>query len=273
MNSYSWVSGKSNGFVQWAGDRMVFTSASNDLPFGADRKLGPLTNNGSPTPTIGLLPGCLAIDAGGNAAGIAFDQPGRARVYGVVADVGAFEGQAPYGQSVVVNSGAAQRSNVTDVAVTFDHLVTLPADPTVAFRLTRTGPSGPAGDVTLTVDLSGSTGTQTVARLTFSGALTAFGSLIDGTYALTVFGSQVTGPGGLLLDGDGNGIAGGDNVTTLHRLYGDATGDRVVNVADLTLFQGAFGTATTDPTFDVNGDGVINTVDLNAFRVNFGVGL
>jgi len=42
----------------------------------------------------------------------------------------------------------------------------------------------------------------------------------------------------------------------LFRLFGDATGDRVVNAADLTLFRNVFGSTTSDITFDVNGDGV-----------------
>jgi hypothetical protein len=250
--------------------------SGNNLPFGTDPKLGPLADNGGPTQTVALLPGSPAIDAGANPTGLVFDQRGFnfARVAGAAADIGAFEVQRPATvQSVVVNGGAVQRSRVIDVTITFSHLVTLPTNSALAFRLTRTGPGGPAGDGTLTADLSASTATQTIARLTFSGALIEFGSLIDGTYTLTVIGSQVTGPGGLALDGDGDGTPGGDNVTTLYRLFGDADGNRTVNVADLTLFRSAYGTVTTDPTFDFNGDGVISATDLAAFRVNFGSGL
>src|SRR5207249_2625935 len=64
-------------------------------------------------------------------------------------------------QSVLVNQGSQQRSVVTGLSVAFSTLVTLPANPAAAFRLTRTGPGGPVGDVTLNVDLSGSTALQT----------------------------------------------------------------------------------------------------------------
>jgi hypothetical protein len=182
--------------------------------------------------------------------------------------------------SVAVNDGAAQRSRVTSVTVTFNTVVTLPAAAAQAFQIARTSATGPTGNVTLSVDLSGSTATQTVARLTFSGALADHGSLIDGTYALTVFGAQVTGPGGLAMDGDNNGTAGGDflygtnqSLEKLYRLFGDADGNRVVDVNDLILFRVVYGSNTTDPTWDVDASGVINQTDLVAFRANFGMGI
>src|SRR4029079_7061352 len=115
--------------------------------------------------------------------------------------------------------------------------------------------------VTLSVDLSGSTATQTVARLTFFGPLTEFGSLIDGNYSLTVLSSRVSGPGGAL-DGDNNGTPGGDHVSGLFRLDGDVNGDGAVNGLDFAAFRSAFGTTFGSPLYrdflDVNRDGVIN---------------
>jgi hypothetical protein len=175
--------------------------------------------------------------------------------------------------TVTVNDGTAQRSRVTQLTVAFPGLATLPANPVAAFRLTRLGPGGPTGDVTLAVDLSGSTATQTVVKLTFSGALTEFGSLVDGNYTLTVLGSQVT-VNGAPLDGDGDGTPGGDSVTPLYRLFGDVTGDRVVDASDLAFLRSAFGSVQGNPGFiaalDLNGDGVINVADLSAFRSRFG---
>jgi VCBS repeat-containing protein len=177
--------------------------------------------------------------------------------------------------SVMVNNGSVQRSMVTSITIAFNSVVTLPATLANAFQLARTGPGGTTGNVTLAVDLSGSTANQTIARLTFSGALTSSGSLVDGNYTLTVFGAQVTGSGGTQLDGDGNGTAGGDYTSpaalNLYRLYGDADGNRVVNQADLTLFRIAFG--SSDPTFDFDRNGTVNQNDLVAFRANFGNGV
>jgi hypothetical protein len=63
--------------------------------------LGPLTNNGGPTETHALLAGSPAINTSTNPVasftGNAYDQrgPGFARVVDGVADIGAFEVQAP----------------------------------------------------------------------------------------------------------------------------------------------------------------------------------
>jgi hypothetical protein len=73
-------------------------------PFeNVDPLLGPLTNNGGPTPTMALLPSSPAIDAGNNAAasaaGLTTDQRGFGpRVVNGVPDLGAFEtGAVPPG--------------------------------------------------------------------------------------------------------------------------------------------------------------------------------
>src|SRR5205823_3170594 len=96
--------------------------------------------------------------------------------------------------NVRVNDGSSQRSMVTSMTVTFSGPVVFTGSPSAAFQLARIGPSSPTGNVTLAVDLSGSTPTQTVARLTFSGSFTegptAAPSLVDGNYTLTVFSNQ-----------------------------------------------------------------------------------
>jgi hypothetical protein len=178
--------------------------------------------------------------------------------------------------SVPVNGGAAQRSHVAEVTVTFSAAVTPPSDPRLAFRLTRTGPGGPAADVALTVDLSASTPARTVARLTFSGPLTEAGSLQDGAYTLRVLSSQVSA-GGQPLDGDGDGAPGGDYVLAFHPLYGDGNGDRRVDNADFFLFRDAFGRSAGDPLylayFDFNGDGRVDNLDFFQLRARFGTTL
>jgi autotransporter-associated beta strand protein len=169
-------------------------------------------------------------------------------------------------QSVVIDNGTAQRSMVRSVTVNFNRVVVFGGTPAAAFQVARKGP-GQTGNVTLGVDLSGSTANQTVARLTFSGTLTEGpNSLVDGDYTLTVVTAQVQG-----------GIQGGDNLTSLFRLYGDVNGDRTVNGLDLALFRTAFGTSLGNPNYvdylDQNGDGAINGLDLAAFRTHFGTTL
>ena len=180
----------------------------------------------------------------------------------------------PPGAMTSVNDGTPQRSRVTTIDVRFTTVVTFAGPLQDAFRVTRTGPGTPTGDVTLGVDLTASTATQTIARLSFSGPLAEFGSLIDGNYTLTVFSSQVSA-GGSAFDGNLDGSPGGDLSLNLYRLFGDVNGDKTVNITDLTAFRNAFGATTADanysPSLDFNGDGVINLTDLTQFRNRFGV--
>lgn len=62
-----------------------------------DPFLGPLANHGGLTPTMALLPGSPAIDAGDPAFCLSTDQRGVARPIGAACDIGAFE--APLGIS------------------------------------------------------------------------------------------------------------------------------------------------------------------------------
>lgn len=72
----------------------VFDAGSASNITGVDPKLGPLTNNGGPTPTMALLAGSVAISAGSNAlipSGVSTDQRGYARIVGPAVDLGAYE--------------------------------------------------------------------------------------------------------------------------------------------------------------------------------------
>jgi hypothetical protein len=73
-----------------------FLTGPGDLT-NTDPRLGPLQNNGGPTPTMALLSGSPAINAGGNTGAPDTDQRGFARIVGGTIDIGAFEVQ-PAGQ-------------------------------------------------------------------------------------------------------------------------------------------------------------------------------
>src|SRR5207237_986994 len=140
-----------------------------------------LANNGGPTQTIALQATSPLVNAGSNPAALTTDQRGTGfvRVSGTAADIGAFEVQAAAApvtvSSAVVNAGGSaefqnQRSSVTSLTVTFSGLVTFSGATAAAFKLSRVA-GGTAGDVTLAAqDLS--TATQSIIKLTFSGALT-----------------------------------------------------------------------------------------------------
>jgi hypothetical protein len=181
--------------------------------------------------------------------------------------------------AVVVNGGAAQRSVVTSIQVTFSAAVTVASD---AFSLTYLGaPAGTTGGVpgstvgAFQVTKATVGGVTVVTLSRFFDANTSRGSLIDGRYALTVDRTKVTDVG-VAMASDftfaDSGQPGG-----LYRLFGDANGDRFVNGADFALFRAAFGASTDDPgynpAFDINGDGTINGADFAAFRRNFGQGI
>jgi uncharacterized protein (TIGR03118 family) len=201
--------------------------------------------------------------------------------HGLFGSIAVNPGTAPRVTGVVVNGGAAQRSLVTQLQVTFDQHVTLPANAADAFRLSRQG-DGAAVNLTAAVD---DLGAGTVVTLNFVGgavdaSLLNNPSLADGRYTLTVLAGQVGGPNGAL-DGDTDGQAGGDFVLAgdpaangLFRLFGDVSGDGVVNGLDLAQFRQAFGASPVPSSaFDFNGDGAVNGLDLAQFRTRFGTGV
>jgi surface-anchored protein len=171
----------------------------------------------------------------------------------------------PRVSSTAVNNGAAQRSRVTTVAVTFDQPVTFAGLPAAAFQLRRQSDNA-APALAAAVDNSGP---GTVVTLTFSGPATESASLADGRYTLTVLASQVPG-----LDGNGDGTPGDDYVLVgapangLFRLFGDADGDGDVDAQDFGAFRAAFGGMNF--IFDFDGDGDVDAADFGAFRSRFG---
>lgn len=248
-----------------------------------DPMLGGLAANGGPTMTHKPLTGSPAINAGSNPAASVFDQRGTGflRVSGGQADIGAVEVQVPptVAGSVVVNDGATQRSQVTSLTVTFSTLVNfLGGNPAPAFVLEKMDGVNPIATVSVVVDLSASTATQTVARLTFVGAgVETNGSLMDGRYRLTILAANVTDYGAQQLDGNGDQTPG-DNFTTgatITRLFGDVSGDGFTDNVDLIAFRAANGSDSTtgnwNAALDANGDGFIDNADFIAFRQRIGV--
>jgi hypothetical protein len=181
----------------------------------------------------------------------------------------------PEVESVQVGDGSNQRSAVGQLAITFDGLVAIDSG---AFSVTRLGENGGSVDVSFLTSINGQG--QTVATLTFSGSQTrANGMLIDGNYQLAIDGSKIL-RGGLELDGDQNGTAGGDFVygteasDRFFALYGDLDGDRIVNLSDFNAFRASFGRTLGDSAYraelDFDGDGLIGLSDFNQFRSRFG---
>jgi fibronectin type 3 domain-containing protein len=170
---------------------------------------------------------------------------------------------------VAINDGAVYRSVVRSVTLTFDRVVTFTGSPNAAFSL-----NGPYGTVIVNADLSGSTSTQTITRLTFpQQSSVEYASLKDGRYTLTAFASQITA-NGASLDGNADGIPGDDynlastGTVGVFRLYGDINGDGSVDAADFIQFRQFFG--GSNAAFDFDNDGSVSASDFIAFRQRFG---
>lgn len=175
---------------------------------------------------------------------------------------------APRVQQVTVNDGQIQRSRVTSITVYFDTVVTLPGNPANAFSF-----SGSVSGFSWSGSTALSTPTQTVVRLTFSGANTQAGSLLDGNYVMTVQAALVSA-NGQQLDGNGDGNGGDNYPFAFFRIFGDATGEGTVDLTDFITLRGAMGSDTASPNylsyFDANGDGFVDLSDLTEFRDRFG---
>jgi parallel beta-helix repeat protein len=245
------------------------TGANNLL--NVDPMLGPLANNGGPTLTHALMSGSPAINAGSNPAVLVNDQRGVGfyRSSGGKTDIGAYEMQfPPEVQSIIVNNGAVQRSRVTTIEVVFDSLVSFSGPPTNAIQLQRQSDSQFVA-LTATVNNYGTT----AVVLTFNGALSQAGSLLDGRYTLTVLAAPVSDANGQL-DGNGDGI-GGDNYSLvgtpsngLFRFFGDINGDGTIDASDFIQFRQYFGGYLF--AFDFDGDGSVSASDFMQFRLRFG---
>jgi uncharacterized delta-60 repeat protein/CSLREA domain-containing protein len=156
-----------NSIVASGGDIDASFTGSNNLFGSVD--LGPLQNNGGPTPTQALLDG-RAIDAGNNdlvPAGVTTDQRGLPRFFSGTVDIGAFESQS-------------LRQATTSA-------LTLPANPTTF------------GDVvTLTMTVSSTAGTPTGYVDYFEGGLLLDRELLVAgvaqfaTSSMTVGNHQIT---------------------------------------------------------------------------------
>jgi hypothetical protein len=131
--------------------------AASDL-LNVNPLLAPLANYGGPTPTLALLPGSPAIDAGDNTAAPPADQRGFARIVHGTIDIGAFESRGftltvagGNNQQAVVNTAFASPLRVT-VSSPFGEPVQGGA---VAFTGPAAGASATFPGGTATIDASG----------------------------------------------------------------------------------------------------------------------
>ena len=166
---------------------------------------------------------------------------------------------------MIVNGGEIQRSKVTSIEVVFSqgvsNLATVavlrinPEDEVIVPRATSLAWSADR--------LSGT--------WTFPDEVGQ--SLPGGNFEISISSSQIVNDAGESLDGDSDGISGGDFSLPLFRHFGDSDGDRDVDFLDASRFRDALNTAEGDVSyvaaFDFDGDGGIGSLDLAEFRENY----
>jgi hypothetical protein len=171
--------------------------------------------------------------------------------------------------STVVNGGAAQRSMLTSLVVTFSEAIDVAGILPGAFSVVKHG-----GAAVGTVNVAWSAG-NTVATITWSGAGTTAGSLNDGNYSLVIDHTKLTDAAFNALDGDvatpgaQDYVFGASQSDKFFRQFGDVNGDRKVNGADYAAFTNAWlsavGNSNWNSAFDYNNDGKVNGSDYAAF--------
>ncbi len=207
------------------------------------------------------------------AAGVAHDAAGNGNAASTATDnTVVFDPTPATVVSTVVNGGAlgggVQRSMVDNLTITFSQIVTMQAG---AFQVMQ---KGSGGLVTVAV-ASTVVSNETVATLTFSGAYTQYGSLMDGEYELTIFGNLVqSAASGTNLDGANTGqfgsnyVFGSQQADNFYRLYGDIEGQRTVDAVDLFHFRQSLLTPANYQWYlDFYNDGYVDATDLFQFRL------
>jgi subtilisin-like proprotein convertase family protein len=97
------------------------------------------------------------------------------------------------------------------------------------------------------------------------------GALPDGNYRAVIHAENVHDEAGVGLDGDADGISGGDYVLDFFFLAGDANHDRVVDTLDFNALAANFGRSNAQyPDGDFTYDGVVDTLDFNVLAAQFG---
>jgi hypothetical protein len=258
----AWIDFNRNGV--WEPSEKILNSVTVDQPMQT-------LNYNLPA---GLVPGDtyarVRISSGGGLlpTGLATD--------GEVEDYKVSIASPPIVESIVINGGDPQRSSLTKAKLTFDRVVDIDGTLGDPFQFVHQTSGAAVTDIPVIDHSSG----KTVVDFTFDPgglSVTHFGSLQDGDYRLTINPAWVTYLG-VELDGDANGVAGGDYVMDavdgFFRKYGDSSGDGSVGLADFAAFRSSFGQSLGDPSyqdgFDSDGDNSIGLADFAAFRANFG---
>ncbi|MEO1529005.1 MAG: hypothetical protein AAFX06_26585 [Planctomycetota bacterium] len=156
------------------------------------------------------------------------------------------------------------RSIVNRIVVEFSEVVDIDAG---AFRIENQSDTNLTVETSFVLDNSGS---GTIATVMLAGdSVDAFGSLMDGNYELTILSTHVRDSQGIAMDGDADGVLGGNRVDRFFRFFGDTDGDRDVDGQDFGRFGQTFLKTDEDSEFntqlDSDGDGDVDGQDFGRF--------
>lgn len=173
-------------------------------------------------------------------------------------------------ESVMINDGAATRSRVDSLTITFTETV----DETrlqTALEVTNLGTGINVGEILVDVAIDQG---KTIASLTFDGASTdqAY-SLVNGNYRLTINANKVLSRNGIAMGGDYVFTGANAERDDFFRFLGDSDGDRDVDGQDYGRFGLSFLKTIADPEFnagfDFDRDGDVDGQDYGRFGQQF----
>jgi hypothetical protein len=252
-----------------ASENLIGTSAAP-----IDPSLSELADNGGLTLTHALLPGSPAIDAGSNELAIdqdgapqLTDQRGSARFVdgngsGIATiDIGAFEynlsGNASLTPAVTRDEGGVlvRPDLLNTYAITFNARVNIDTNDLTIQNETLGGTVVDTTGLSFNYSPANQTATWDFANLT----------LDPGFYSFELSDNITSSSGGASLDGDFDGVAGGNFVETVYvALPGDANLDGQVDVLnDAFALVGNLGTTggASWAQGDFNGDGTVDVLN------------
>ena len=231
--------------------------ALDDLVDVTDPRLGPLADNGGLTLTHLPLPGSPAIDQGGNRLALDHDQRGSAfpREVGGRADAGSVETrqQGPKVLAMVRNDGDDHHSEINSLTFTFSDDVSdsFATNDLQIFHVTTFLPIPLAGAAVEVLP-----GNQIRLAL-------APQTITPGHYQVVLISAGIENAAGEQLDGDDDGIAGGNYTETiLVARPGDINLDGSVDAFDAALLFASWGGAGGSwASGDHNFDGLVDALD------------
>lgn len=133
------------------------------------------------------------------------------------------------------------------------------------FTLTNTTTNAVVSNANLTYAYDSATRTATITN---TGPI-----LADGNYSLSIASAGVTDTASNPLDGDGDGLIGGNHALNFFVLAGDANHDHVVNFTDLVILAQNFnltGKNFSQGNFNYSGDGKVDFADLVILAQKYG---